>query len=49
VVSGRLSRLQLSNNVLVGGEQVLIEDWCQQFPSHSIGGLAFGPDGALST
>jgi hypothetical protein len=24
-----------------------IEDWCQQFPSHSIGDLAFGPDGAL--
>jgi glucose/arabinose dehydrogenase len=46
-VSGRLSRLQLSNNVVVGGEQVLVEDWCQQFPSHPIGGLAFGPDGAL--
>ena len=28
-------------------EQVLIEDWCQQFPSHSIGTVAFGPDGAL--
>jgi len=26
---------------------VLIEEWCQQFPSHSIGTLAFGPDGAL--
>ena len=47
VVSGRLSRLQISGNVAVGGEQVLIEDWCQQYPSHSIGGLAFGPDGAL--
>src|SRR4029450_4287498 len=23
------------------------EDWCQQYPSHSIGDLAFGPDGAL--
>ena len=23
------------------------DDWCQQFPSHSIGDLAFGPDGAL--
>jgi glucose/arabinose dehydrogenase len=32
---------------MVGGEQVLIEDWCQQYPSHSIGSLAFGPDGAL--
>jgi len=26
---------------------VLIEDWCQQYPSHSIGSLAFGRDGAL--
>ena len=25
----------------------LIEDWCQQYPSHSVGSLAFGPDGAL--
>ena len=30
-----------------GTEQVLIEDWCQQYPSHSIGALDFGPDGAL--
>ena len=30
-----------------GVEQVLIEDWCQQYPSHSIGSLAFGADGAL--
>jgi glucose/arabinose dehydrogenase len=47
VVSGRLSRLQASGNVMLGGEQVLIEDWCQQYPSHSIGSLAFGADGAL--
>ena len=26
---------------------MLIEDWCQQFPSHSIGDLEFGADGAL--
>ncbi len=32
---------------MVGSEQVLIEDWCQQYPSHSIGSLEFGPDGAL--
>ena len=25
----------------------MIEDWCQQYPSHSIGSLAFGPDGQL--
>jgi glucose/arabinose dehydrogenase len=47
VVSGRLSRFQAAGNVMTGAEQVLIEDWCQQYPSHSIGALAFGPDGAL--
>ena len=47
VVSGRLSRLQANGNVMTGPEQVLIEDWCQQYPSHSIGALDFGPDGAL--
>jgi glucose/arabinose dehydrogenase len=47
VVSGRLSRLQAAGNVSTGTETVLIEDWCQQYPSHSIGDLAFGPDGAL--
>jgi glucose/arabinose dehydrogenase len=47
VVSGRLSRLTAQGNAMVGPEQVLIEDWCQQYPSHSIGSLDFGPDGAL--
>ncbi len=47
LVSGRLSRLEASGNVMVGSEQVLIEDWCQQYPSHSTGSLAFGADGAL--
>lgn len=47
VVSGRLSRLTAAGDVMTGPEQVLIEDWCQQFPSHSLGSLAFGPDGAL--
>ncbi|MDX6411532.1 MAG: hypothetical protein QOE91_1048, partial [Gaiellaceae bacterium] len=47
VASARLSRLTASGNVATGPEQVLIEDWCQQFPSHSIGTVAFGPDGAL--
>jgi glucose/arabinose dehydrogenase/plastocyanin len=47
VVSGRLSRLQASAGVWTGTEQVLINDWCQQYPSHSMGTLAFGPDGAL--
>ena len=26
---------------------MLIEDWCQPIASHTIGSLAFGPDGAL--
>ncbi|MGI8948364.1 MAG: PQQ-dependent sugar dehydrogenase [Ornithinimicrobium sp.] len=47
VVSGRLSRLQASGNTTTGGEKVLIEDWCQQYPSHSIGSINFGADGAL--
>ncbi len=47
VVSGRLSRLQASGNTMTGGEKVLIEDWCQQYPSHSVGSINFGADGAL--
>ncbi len=47
VVSGRLSRLQALGNQMTGTEQVLIEDWCQQYPSHSVGSLEFGSDGAL--
>ncbi|WP_327006156.1 PQQ-dependent sugar dehydrogenase [Dactylosporangium sp. NBC_01737] len=47
VVTGRLSRLQANGNQMTGAEQVLITDWCQQYPSHSIGDLHFGADGAL--
>jgi glucose/arabinose dehydrogenase/PKD repeat protein len=47
MVSARVSRLQLNGNVMTGTEQVLINDWCQQFPSHSIGTLLFGRDGYL--
>jgi glucose/arabinose dehydrogenase len=46
-VSARLSRLQAAGNVMTGTEQVLINDWCQQYSSHSIGDLVFGSDGAL--
>ena len=28
-------------------EKVLVEDWCQQYSSHSVGALEFGADGAL--
>ena len=37
LVSSRLSRLTANGNVQTGPEQVLINDWCQQFPSHSTG------------
>ncbi len=45
VVSGRLSRLTLSNGTTT--EQVLVEDWFQQYPSHSIGTVLVGADGFL--
>jgi glucose/arabinose dehydrogenase len=45
VVSGRLSKLTASGNTMTGPEQVLIEGWCQQYPSHSVGSLVFGSDG----
>ncbi len=47
VVSGRVTRLTASGNVSTGSEDVLITDWCQQYPSHSIGSLQFGADGML--
>jgi glucose/arabinose dehydrogenase len=45
--SSRLSRLQASGDQMAGSEQVLVEDWCQQYPGHSAGTVAFGSDGAL--
>ena len=47
VVSGRLSRLLAVGTEWTASEQVLIEDWCQQFPSHATGSLAFGADEKL--
>lgn len=53
LVSGRLVRLTAEgDHAATGGgglpvENVLVEDWCQQFSSHSIGDLQFGPEGAL--
>jgi glucose/arabinose dehydrogenase len=51
-VSGRLVRLTAAGDHAVESagapvEKVLVEDWCQQFSSHSIGDLQFGPEGAL--
>jgi glucose/arabinose dehydrogenase len=47
VAGARLSRLRIDANTHGGPERVLIEGWCQQYDSHSIGTLAFGPEGAL--
>ena len=47
LVSGRLSRLTANGNTMTGPEQVLVEDWCQQYPSHGMGTVEFGADGAL--
>ncbi|HVY77813.1 MAG TPA: PQQ-dependent sugar dehydrogenase [Solirubrobacterales bacterium] len=52
LVSGRLVRLTAVGNHAeeLAGEPVqtvLAEDWCQQFSSHSIGDLQFGPEGKL--
>jgi len=47
VVSARLSRLQAAGDVMTGPEQILINDWCQQYSTHSIGTILFGADGAL--
>ncbi|MGA9421456.1 MAG: PQQ-dependent sugar dehydrogenase [Rhodanobacteraceae bacterium] len=46
VISGRVSRLTVNGDT-AGDEHVLVEDWYQQFPSHSIGTIKFGPDGFL--
>ena len=45
-VSGRLVRLTALGNQAVA-ELPLVTDWCQQFSSHSVGDLDFGPEGAL--
>jgi glucose/arabinose dehydrogenase len=47
VVSGRLSRLTADGDQAVGLEKVLVEGWCQQFTSHSVGDLQFDSNGAL--
>jgi glucose/arabinose dehydrogenase len=49
VVNARLVRLEIApSNTLVGAPKVMVEGgWCQQYPSHSIGTVTFGEDGAL--
>ncbi len=50
VVSGKLARLTVNPAGPTTGTTVkkdLINDWCQQYPSHTVGDLVFGRDGAL--
>jgi glucose/arabinose dehydrogenase len=47
VVTARLSKLVMGSGGTAVQEQPLITDWCQQYPSHSIGSVVFGPDGML--
>ncbi|OLZ50796.1 sugar dehydrogenase [Amycolatopsis coloradensis] len=47
VVTGRVSQLTMGSAGTAVSEKPLVTGWCQQFPSHSIGALTFGPDGAL--
>ncbi len=48
VTSGRVSKLTLAGvSGAVTNEQVLVEDWCGQYASHTIGTIAFGADGKL--
>jgi PKD repeat protein len=48
VVQGKLVRLTLSGNTSTT-QKLLIQGWCQQFPSHSVGDLHFGGDGSSFT
>ncbi|HVD40981.1 MAG TPA: PQQ-dependent sugar dehydrogenase [Solirubrobacterales bacterium] len=55
LASGRLARVEINpaTSVAVGGpvdpssEQVLVNSWCQQVTSHSIGDIEFDSSGAL--
>ncbi len=49
MANGRLLRVSVNpSNQVVDSPTVMLDgNWCQQFPSHSIGSLDFGPEGAL--
>jgi glucose/arabinose dehydrogenase len=48
VTFGRLARItDPGSGYPITAQMTLITGWPQQFPSHSIGGLSFGPDGNL--
>jgi glucose/arabinose dehydrogenase len=47
VSNGRLSRIIDTGSYPVTNETLLVDEWPQQFPGHSVQHLAFGPDGYL--
>ncbi len=48
IVSGVLARITVNELGVASEITTLIQnEWCQQFPSHSVGTVAFGPDGML--
>ena len=47
VTSGRLMRLTIDSNGVATAQKVLVDGWCGQFTSHSIGTVTFGADGYL--
>jgi glucose/arabinose dehydrogenase len=47
-ILSRLTRMEIDPDTgQAGPEQVLVQDWCQQFLSHSTGSIAFDASGAL--
>lgn len=48
-ISGELTRLTINptTGVWTGDEKVLLNGWCQQYGSHSVGTVVFGNDGYL--
>ena len=48
VVTNRLERITVNPSTgVMTARSALLTGWCQQFPSHSAGTVAFGPDGML--
>jgi glucose/arabinose dehydrogenase len=48
VASGVIARVAVGVDSRTTGEpEILLSGWCQQFRTHSVGDLVFGPDGAL--
>ncbi|MBT8200187.1 MAG: PQQ-dependent sugar dehydrogenase [Acidimicrobiia bacterium] len=46
--TGKIVKLRISPSNQITSQQTLVQGaWCYQFPTHSLGDLVFGPDGAL--